>query len=104
LREVVVAIMALISWYYTPLHVGLYSLLMEYVIYSCTLKLHTLHRHIIETHATGHVKSSTCFHGYVSLQVDLRTTSLGDLLILVHTKIAPSVHKIHSQEATEFTR
>jgi len=77
---------------------------MQYVGLSCTLKLHTLHRHIIEAHATGHVKSSTCFHGYVSLQVGLWTTSLGYLLIFVHTKIAPSVHKIDSQEATVFTR
>ena len=30
---------------------------------SCTLKL--------EAHATGHIKSSTRFHGYVSLQVGL---------------------------------
>ena len=34
----------------------------------------------------GHNKSSTCFHGYISLQVDLWTASLGYLLILVHSR------------------
>ena len=52
----------------------------------------------------GHVKSRTCFHGYVSQQVDLWTASLGYLLILVHTKIAHGVHRWHNQDATVFTR
>jgi len=42
---------------------------MEYVSLVLNFQLHTLHRHIIEAHATW--KSSTCFHGYGSLHVDL---------------------------------